>query len=177
MPAYWEPVMSPLTWRFMRIIICAFLIVTLAMSFGIWKLTSETHALTSYIRDAQNTIWALKKESRDIAKYKDAQGLSLDKFYPEVFNDIKEISFYYRVPSEIKIIEAKDLVNLLEFFKPSQYRGIRCVDMLCQIGLKDPLDIYSFEALYKIMKNRPLEILGVEIENGVLNLTMRLYGP
>jgi len=169
--------MSPLTWRVMRIATYAFLVAGLAMSFGIWKLTSETHALTSYVREAQNTIWALKKESGDIAKYKDEESLSLDKFYLAAFNDIKEISFYYHVSSEIKILGAKDLVNITEFFKPSQYKGIRCVDILCQIGLKNALDIYSFEPLYKIMKNRPLEILDVEIENGVLNLKLRLYGP
>lgn len=169
--------MSPLAGRVMRIVSCIFLAMGLVMSFGIWKLTSETRVLTDLIRNAEKETAALKKEFRNISKYKDEQGLPLDKFYLEAFNDIKEVFFYHRVSSEIKIIEAKDLVNIAEFFKPSQYKGIRHVDILCQICLKDPLDIYSFDALYKIIKNKPIEILDVEIENGVFNLTLRLYGP
>ena len=49
-------------------------------------------------------------------------------------------------------------------------------DILCRIGLKDYHDAYLFEAFYKIIKNKPIEILEVEIEKDVLNLTMRLYG-
>ena len=161
----------------MKTTICIFLVITAIISFGIWRLTSNTLLFTSQIRSAEKIITALKLESKGLDKYKCEQGLPLDKFYLGIFNDIKEVSFYYHASSEIKVLEAKDLVATEDFFKPSQYRGIRCVDILCQIGLKDPLDIYSFEALYKIMKNKPVEILGVEIENGVLNLTMRLYGP
>ena len=63
------------------------------------------------------------------------------------------------------------------FFKPSQYRGIRCVDVSCRIDLKDLSDTYLFEALYKIIRNKPIDILDVEIEKDAVNLTMRLYGP
>jgi len=160
----------------MRTIICIFLAIVLVISFGIWKLSQDTRLLTERVKNAQRLVDSLKKESRDIAKYKDGQSLSLDKFYLETFSTIKEISFYYCVPSEIKIIGAKDLTTLPELSKPSQYRGIIYMDALCQIGLKDPLDICLFDTLYKIMKNKPLEILDAKIENGVLSLTMRLYG-
>jgi len=160
----------------MKIVTCVFLAIVLIVSFGIWKLSQDTRLLTERVRNTQSLVDSLKKESKDIAKYKDGQGLSLDKFYLETFNTIKEISFYYHVPSEIKIVGAKDFANLSELFKPSQYRGIKYMDALCQIGLKDPLDICLFETLYRIMKNKPLEILDAKIENDVLSLTMRLYG-
>ena len=161
----------------MRTITCIFLVISLIVSFGIWKLTSNTHILTSRIRNTEKEISALKVESKNLAKYKDEQALSLDKFYLEVFNDIKELSFYYHADSEIKVLEARDLVNTQEFFKPSRYKEIKYVDILCRICLKDSLDMYLFEMLYKIIKNKPIEILEVRIEKDVLNLTMRLYGP
>jgi len=43
--------------------------------------------------------------------------------------------------------------------------------------LKDLSDTYLFEALYKIIRNKPIDILDVEIEKDSINLTMRLYGP
>jgi len=161
----------------MRIITSFFLVVILAASFGIWRLTLDTHAQKSRIKNAEKIGAALKAESVSLDKYKDGKSLPLDKFCLEVFNDIKEISFYYHTDSEIKVIEARDLVNTEEFFRPSEYKGIRYVDILCQIGVKDSLDMYLFEVIHKVIKNKPIEILGLRIEKDVLNLTMRLYGP
>ena len=110
-------------------------------------------------------------------KYKSQNPLSLDKFYLEVFSDIKELSSYYRAVSEIKIIGAKDLVNTQEFFKESQYMGIRYVDVLCRLDLKNQSDTYLFDMFYKMLKSRSIEILEVSLEKNILNLTMRLYGP
>lgn len=161
----------------MRIVIVIILAITLIVSFGIWKLASDTHVLNSRIKKIEKEISGLKAEAEGLAKYKDEKGSSLDRFYFELFNDIKEVSFYYRASSVIKVLGAKDLVNIGEFFKPSQYRGVRSVDVLCRINLKDLSDTYLFEILYKIIKNKPVDILDVEIEKDAVNLTMRLYGP
>ena len=152
------------------------MIIITIVSFGIWRLTSNTFLLTSQMRSAEKIITALKLESKGLDKYKCEQGLPLDKCYLGIFNDIKEVSFYYYVSSEIKVLEVKDLVTMSEFFKPSQYKGIKYIDILCRIGLKDYHDAYLFEALYKIIKNKPIEILEARIEKDALNLTMRLYG-
>ena len=42
--------------------------------------------------------------------------------------------------------------------------------------MKDSLDTSLFETLYKIVRNRPVEILDIRIEKDAVNLTMRLYG-
>jgi len=161
----------------MRIILSFFIAVILAASFGIWKLTSNTQALNKRIENTQSIVSALKAESTKLDRYEDGVGLSLAKFYLEVFNVIREVSFYHHADSEIKIIEAKDLVSIEDLFKPSVYRGIRYVDILCRIGVKDSLDTNLFEVLHKIIKTKPIEILDLRIEKGVLSLTMRLYGP
>ena len=161
----------------MRIVIAIFLIITLTASVGIWKVTQDTRLLKSRIKNTEKEITSLKVEARILYKYKDEKALSLEKFYLQVFNDIKEVSFYYHASIEIKVLEAKDLVSLFEFFKSSQYRGIRYIDVKCQVNLKDLPDMYLFETLYKIIKNRPIDILEMEMGKDVLNLTMRLYGP
>ena len=161
----------------MRIVIAIFLIITLTASVGIWKVTQDTRLLKSRIKNTEKEIASLKVEVRTLDKYKDEKALSLEKFYLEVFNDIKEVSFYYHASIEIKVLEAKDRVSLFEFFKSSQYRGIRYIDVKCQVNLKDLPDMYLFETLYKIIKNRPVDILEIEMGKDVLNLTMRLYGP
>jgi hypothetical protein len=160
----------------MRIITCFFLFLTLAVSFGIWTTTSNTHLLDSRIEKAAEEITAMNQESMGLDKYKDEQAIMLDKFYPEVFNDINEISSYYHADSEVKIIAAKDLVNTREFFKPSQYKGINYVDILCQVDLKDQPDTYLFVAFYKMAQSMPIEILGLNLEKNILSVTMRLYG-
>ena len=160
----------------MRIVTSILIAISIVLSIGICKLTSDTRSFNNRIKNAEKEIASLKAQITDLDKYKDEKGISLDKFYLEVFNDIKEVSFYYHASSEIKIPEAKDLVSLFRFFKPSQYRGIRCVDVLCRINLKDLSGTYIFETLYKIIRDRPIDILDAEIEKDVLSLTMRLYG-
>ena len=137
----------------------------------------DTRLLSVQVKKAKNEISAVKLEKDALLKYKSQTPLSLDKFYLEVFSDIKELSSYYRAVSEIKIIGSKDLVNTQEFFKESQYKGIRYVDVLCLLDLKNQPDTYLFDMLYKMLKSRSIEVLEVSLEKNILNLTMRLYGP
>ena len=160
----------------MRIITCLFLILALAVSFGIWKISLNTHLLNSRIEMAEKEVSRIEQGSNGLDKYKDAQGISLEKFYPEVFSDIKEISSYYRADSEIKIIGAKDFVNTEEFFKESQYKGVRYADISVHVDLKAQPDAYLIAVLCKLAKIRPIEILGLNLEKDMLNLTLRLYG-
>lgn len=161
----------------MRIITFIFVIASLAISIWTWNITQDTRFLNGQVKKAKDEISVVKQESDGLLKYKNQTAFSLDKFYLEVFNDIKEISSYYHAASEIKIIGSKDLVNTQEFFKEFQYKGIRYVDLLCQLDLKDQLGMYLFDTLYKILKSRPIEVLEVRLEKNILNLTMRLYGP
>ena len=160
----------------MRIVIAIILAITLVISIGVWKVNLDIRRLNGSIKTDELKSLALKKEAGDLDKYRDEKGVPLDKFYLEVFNDIKDISFYYHASSEIKIPEAKDLGNIAQAFRPSQYRGIRCADIACRISLKNILDTNLFEALYKILKNKPVDILEWKIEKDNINLTMRLYG-
>ena len=178
-PAYFsKPVKQPsrLKGRNMKIAIAVILVITLIVSFGIWKLTSDTHILNSQIKTVGKEVAGIKTQTNDLGKYKDEEGIDLNRSYFELFNDIKEISFYYHVASEVKILGAKDLTGIEELSKPSQYKGIRCVDIICRINLKDSADTSLFETLYKIVRNKPVEILDIKIEKDAVNLTMRLYG-
>lgn len=161
----------------MRIITFLFVIVTLVLSVLVWNFTSDTRFLSGQAKNTTGRISAVKQEQDALLKYKSQTPLSLDKFYLEVFSDIKELSSYYRAVSEIKIIGAKDLMSIKEFFKESQYMGIRYVDVLCRLDLKNQPDTYLFDMFYKMLKSRPIEVLEVSLEKNILNLTMRLYGP
>ena len=161
----------------MRIITFLFVIVTLALSVLTWNIVLDTRLLSGQVKKVKDEISAVKLEKDALLKYKSQTPLSLDKFYLEVFSGIKERSFYYRVASEIKIIGSKDLVNTQEFFKESQYKGIRYVDVLAKVDLKNQPDTYLFDMLYNMLKSRPIEVLEVRLEKNILNLTMRLYGP
>ena len=160
----------------MKIVAAVILVAILIASFGVWKITSDTHLINSRIKTAEKEIASLKLERKDLDRYKDEKILPLEALYFELFNDIKEVSFYYRAISEIKVPGAKDLASIEEFFKPSQYKGVRCVDIVCGISLKDLSDICIFETLYKIVQNRPVDILYAEIKKDAVTLTMRLYG-
>jgi len=111
----------------MRIITFLFVIVTLVLSVLVWNFTSDVRFLSGQAKNTAGRISVVKQEQDALLKYKSQTPLSLDKFYLEVFSDIKELSSYYRAVSEIKIIGSKDLVNTQEFFKESQYKGIRYV--------------------------------------------------
>ena len=161
----------------MRIITFLFVIVTLVFSVLVWNFTSDTRFLSGQAKNTAGRINAVKQEQDALLKYKSQISLSLDKFYLKVFSDIKELSSYYRAASEIKIIGSKDLVNTQEFFKESQYMGIRYVDVLCRLDLKNQPDTYLFDMFYKMLKSRSIEVLEVSLEKNILNLTMRLYGP
>ena len=160
----------------MRIITFLFVIVTLVFSVLVWNFTSDTRFLSGQAKNTAGRINAVKQEQDALLKYKSQISLSLDKFYLKVFSDIKELSSYYRAASEIKIIGSKDLVNTQEFFKESQYMGIRYVDVLCRLDLKNQPDTYLFDMLYKMLKSSPIEVLEASLEKNILNLTMRLYG-
>ncbi len=160
----------------MRIITFLFVIVTLVLSVLVWNFTSDTRFLSGQAKNTAGRISAVKQEQDTLLRYKSQAPLPLEKFYLEVFNDIKELSFYYRVASEIKIIGARDLVNTQGFFKESRYKGIRYIDVLCQFDLKNQPDTYLFDMLYKMLKSRPIEVLEASLEKNILNLTMRLYG-
>jgi len=161
----------------MRIITSFFVIKILVLLVLLWNFTLDTRFLSRQARNTAERISAVKEEKESLFKYKSQATLSLEKFYLEVFDDIKEISSYYHTASEVKIVEAKDLENIEDFFKESQYKGIRYVDVLCRIDLRSRPDTYLLDTLYKMLKSRPIDVLEVNLEKNILNLTMRLYGP
>jgi len=160
----------------MRIITFVFVIATLALLLLLWNFTLDTNEISGKARNAAGRLSAVKQEQGTLLKYKSQAPLPLEKFYLEVFSDIKEVSSYYRAASEVKMIGAKDLVNTQEFFKESRYKGIRYVDLSCWIDFRDQPDTYLFDMLYKMLKSRPIDVLEARLEKNILNLTMRLYG-
>ena len=175
--AYLRSRLNPLALKSpMRIITCLFLILALVLSFGIWKISLNANLLRSRVEMAEKEITRIEQESRGLDNYKDEQGIALEKLYPEVYSGVKEICSYYHANSEIKIIGAKDLVNTEEFFKDSQYKGVRYVDILAQVDLKGQLDTSLISLLCRMTKLKPIEILSLNLEKDILNLTLRLYG-
>ena len=160
----------------MKRITLIFVVTLLTLMVLLWNLASEIGTINRGIKNAVSEISQIKKEQATLVKYKSEKPLSLEKFYLEVFNDIKEISFYYRAPSELKVIGAKDLVNIRNFFKESQYKGIKYVDLSCSFDLRKQRNAYLLDALYKMLKSKPIDVLDVRVEKGIFSITMRLYG-
>jgi len=160
----------------MKRITLIFVITLLALIVLLWNLVLDTRTLNSGIKSAIDEISQVKKEEATLLKYKSEKPLPLEKFYLKVFNDIKEFSFYYRAPSEVKIIAAKDLVGIRSFFKESQYKGIKYVDLSCSFDLRKQRNTYLLDALHKMLKSRPLDVLDVSVEKGIVSITLRLYG-
>ena len=160
----------------MKRITLIFVITLLALIVLLWNLVSDTRTLNSGIKSAVDEISQVKREQTTLLKYKNEKPVPLEKFYLEVFNDIKELSFYYRAPSEVKIIGAKDLIGIRSFFKESQYKGIKYVDLSCSFDLRKQRNTYLLDALHKMLKSRPLDVLDVSVEKGIVSITLRLYG-
>ncbi len=160
----------------MKIITFIFVIIILALSVLLWNFTADIRFLSGQAKNTTARISLVKQEKESLLKYKSQDVFSLEKFYLEVFNDIRELSSYYCAVSEVKIMEAKDLVNINDFFKESQYKGIKYVDVLCRLDLENQPDTYLLDRLYKMLKSRPIEVLEVRLEKNIFHLTMRLYG-
>lgn len=161
----------------MRIIIPVFILVILVLSLGLYNISRDTQLLNHRIRDSAEEIAMLKQEEGDLAKYKDEPSLALDKLYPAVCNDIRQICLYCGLHSDIRIIVSGDIASRQESFRPSEYKGIRYADILCQVRLKDLKDTRILDLLYKMIKVKPIEVTGLKIEKNTLNLTLRIYGP
>jgi len=160
----------------MRTITYLILLAALVASICAWQLSRDTREINDRIRKIKEEIAMINLEFKDLAKYKEGSCLSLSEFYPKVFNKIKEMCAYYNAACEVKLSTSKDLTNTEEFFRASQYQGIRYVDLLCAVSLREPLETYLLNMFYEIAKDNPIEMLDVKIEKNTVNLTMRLYG-
>jgi len=67
-------------------------------------------------------------------------------------------------------------VKIRDFFKASKYKGVRCIDVLVQVDLKNQPDAYLISVLCKFFKFRAAEILKLNLEKDMFSLTLRLYG-
>jgi len=174
---FWKPPACSLKLlKIMRIITFLFWILISVLLVLLCNLAANTRVLNDGIKRTTAAIGALRKEQDALSRYQSEKPLSLEKLYLELFNRAKEIAFYYRVGCEVKILGAKDLVNIREFFKESQYKGISCVDVLCRVELKKQQDVYLLNAFYKMLKSMPVDVLEARLEKNTLNLTLRLYG-
>ena len=162
--------------KIMRIITFLFWILVSVVLVLLCNLTGNTRILNDGIRRTTAAIGALRKEQDALSRYRSEKPLPLEKLYRELFNRAKEIAFYYRAGCEVKILSARDLVDIREFFKESQYKGISCVDVLCRVELKKQQDVYLSNAFYKMLKSMPADVLEARLEKNTLNLTLRLYG-
>ena len=161
----------------MRIITFLFWILISVLLVLLCTFAADTRVLNDGIKRTTAAISAVRKEQDVLSRYQSEKPLSLEKLYLQLFNRAKEFSFYYRLGCEVKILGAKDLVNIREFFnKESQYKGISCVDVLCRVELKKQQDVYLLNAFYKMFKSMPVDVLEARLEKNTLNLTLRLYG-
>ncbi len=162
--------------KIMRIITFLFGILISALLVLLCNLAADTRVLNDGIKRTTAAISAVRKEQDALSRYQSEKPLPLEKLYLELFNRAKEVSFYYRLGCEVKILGAKDLVNIQEFFKESQYKGISYADILCRVELKKQQDVYLLNAFYKMFKSMPVDVLEARLEKNTLNLTLRLYG-
>ncbi|MDD4183743.1 MAG: hypothetical protein PHT53_08025 [Candidatus Omnitrophica bacterium] len=160
----------------MRIIICFFLVLALAVCSGIWKAFSDTKEVYGRIRGLEKELSAISEETKALDRYTSEAAGRLEELYAETFCDIKEICAYYHADCEIKISGEKDLVNIRDFFKASKYKGIHYIDILARVDLKNQPDVYAVSVIYNALKTRPVEIQKLNLEKDVLSLSLRLYG-
>lgn len=160
----------------MRIITYFFLVLILALSSAGWQKFQAARTLEGRAKKDEQEVILLKGKYKSLSRYKEEPAGPLAGFYPEVFNNLREACLYYGAPCEIKIPGAKDFVDTQDFFKDSEYKGVKSVDALCQIKLTGISDADLSGIIYKIIKFNPVEILEVKLEKDTLSLTMRLYG-
>jgi len=160
----------------MRIIICFFLVLISWLCSSIWKTSLDTKEVYSRAKSLEKELSMISGEIKSLDRYKNEDTLSLEELYQQIFCDLKEISSYYRADCEVKISGGKDFVNIRDFFKASKYKGVRCIDILVQVDLKNEPDAYLISVLCTQLKSRPVEILKLNLEKSMFNLTLRLYG-
>jgi hypothetical protein len=160
----------------MRIIICFFLVLVSWLCSGIWKTSLDTKEVYSRTKGLEKELSIISGEIKSLNKYKNEGAGRLEKLYQQIFYDLKEISAYYHADCEIKIPGEKDLVNIRDFFKASQYKGIDCIDILARVDLKNQPDLYALSVMYNALKVKPVEILKLNLEKDLLSLSLRLYG-
>ena len=174
---FWKPPACSLKLlKIMRIITFLFWILISVLLVLLCNLAANTRVLNDGIKRTTAAIGALRKEQDALSRYQSEKPLSLEKLYLELFNRAKDISFYYRVGGEVKINGARDLVGIREFFKESQYKGIKYVDVLCRFELKRRHDVCLLNEFYKMFRSMPVDVLEARLEKNAFNLTLRLYG-
>jgi len=160
----------------MRIIICFFLVLISWLCSGIWKTSLETKEVYNRTKGLENELSLISGEIKSLDRYKNEDVLPLEELYQRIFCDLKEISSYYHADCEVKISGGKDFVNIRDFFKASKYKGVRCIDILVRADLKNQPVTYLVSVLCKQLKSYPIEILKLNLEKNMFNLTLRLYG-
>jgi len=160
----------------MKIIICFFLVLASWLCSGIWKTSLDTKEVYSRAKSLEKEFSIISGEIKSLDRYKNEGAGRLEELYPQIFCDLKEISAYYAADCEVKIIGGKDFVKIRDFFKASKYKGVRCIDVLVQVDLKNQPDAYLISVLCKFFKFRAAEILKLNLEKDMVNLTLRLYG-
>ena len=136
----------------------------------------EKSVINSRVRKTGEEITLLNLEYKGLKQYKEKAPISLTKLYLDLLNNIKEISNYSNAVSVIKIPGANDAANIEQFFKASAYKGIRYMDVLCEVDFKDELDEHFLPMFYEMIKLKPISLLEVGLDKDRLILTMRLYG-
>jgi len=160
----------------MRTITIFLIIVSIALSLMAWNSFQKKSLINNRIRKANEEIALLNLEYKGLKQYKDKAPIALTRLYLDIFNSIKEISGYCNTVSAIKIPGVNDAANIEQSFKDSAYKGIRYVDVLCEVTFKDALDEHFLPMFYEMINLKAVSILGVNLEKDKLTLTMRLYG-
>ena len=141
-----------------------------------WNSFQQKNLINNRVRKTGEEITLLNLEYKGLKQYKDKVPISLTRLYLDLLNNIKEISNYSNAVSIIKISGANEGTDIEQFFKTSAYKGIRYVDVLCEVNFKDELDMHFLPMFYEMIKLKPISLLEVGLDKDRLILTMRLYG-
>jgi len=125
-------------------------------------------------------IWEINDLEEQIKKtnnFKDYEPQELVKFYIDFFNNIKLISAFNNVTFKFFIPESKNRIDVGQFFKNSQYEGVKIVDVKVIFKAKNMPSIISIlEILTMMQKEYPIEIIGIRNKKDYLECDITLYG-
>ena len=142
-----------------------------------WNSFQQKNLINNRVRKTGEEITLLNLEYEGLKQYKNKAPISLTRLYLDLLNNIKEISNYSNALSLIKIPGTNDNTDIEQFFKASAYKGIRYMDVLCEVNFKEELDKHFLPMFYEMIKLKPVTLLEISLKEDRLTLKLRLYGP
>ena len=129
-----------------------------------WVLFSKAEGLNRQIKTIQAELVSLNQENNGLAVHKNEIPVPLYRLYLDLCKGVEEIRGYYHFPCAVKITGSRDLTDISQFFRESQYPGIKFVEVLCQVNFRDLDDLYLTNLFYQMAAHRPIEFNDIHLE-------------